>query len=134
MRSGSNKKTLLRGDNSGMSLVEVTIGFVILTIIIGAVYQLISFSSNMYFESSDMRQEQAAFEEAIYKKDYEHADGVEYKKEEDLTAGDYVLEPAGDHADAETALELFTAGGSLYSMTSGSEDEGHIIRVYGFER
>lgn len=57
----------LETDNKGMTMVEVLMGFLILSIILGGVVTLISFSSNMYFKSVDKNREQTELMQNAYR-------------------------------------------------------------------
>lgn len=57
----------IKNNNSGMTMVEVLMGFLILSIILGAVITVISFSSNMYFRSADEKRKQTTLMEESYK-------------------------------------------------------------------
>ncbi|MBR6328710.1 MAG: prepilin-type N-terminal cleavage/methylation domain-containing protein [Lachnospiraceae bacterium] len=124
-------------DNKGMTLVEVLVGFVILTIIMAGVYHLISFGSKMLYESTDITRGQQEFEEELYKNS---PDASVAKKDGSLGAtlsqGAYVLKPAS--SNAHTEIELFSAADSenkLYCYTyDGKFSDSFGIRVYGFEK
>lgn len=59
----------IRKDNQGMTMVEVLMGFVILTLMLGMLSHIISFSSNLYQQSIDIKRMEEYFEANIYKKD-----------------------------------------------------------------
>lgn len=61
------KLKALQQNNEGMTMVEVLMGFLILSIILGGVVSLISFSSKMYFNSVDIRRNQSELAEEAYK-------------------------------------------------------------------
>lgn len=63
------KLKALQQNNDGMTMVEVLMGFLILSIILGGVVSLISFSSKMYFNSVDLRRDQTELVENAYKKE-----------------------------------------------------------------
>lgn len=54
IRKKLNTKSILK-DQSGVTMVEVLIGFVILASIMAMLSGIIAFASNMYYESVDMR-------------------------------------------------------------------------------
>lgn len=61
------KKTDIINDNKGMTMVEVLMGFMILSIILGGVTGLISFSSKMFKQSVDLRRAQTDLTAQAYK-------------------------------------------------------------------
>lgn len=61
------KKTDIISDNKGMTMVEVLMGFMILSIILGGVTGLISFSSKMFKQSVDLRRAQTDLTAQAYK-------------------------------------------------------------------
>lgn len=62
------KLKALQQNNDGMTMVEVLMGFLILSIILGGVVSLISFSSKMYFNSVDLRKNQTELTADAYRK------------------------------------------------------------------
>lgn len=54
--------------NRGSTMVEVLVAFLLVSIILGALYQVVKFSSNMYLKAVDMTRQVEAFEEKMYKK------------------------------------------------------------------
>ncbi len=128
------KLNITARDDRGMSMVEVLIGFVILTVIMAGVYHLIHFSSNMIFESVDMRKAQSEFETRIYKTDNSGEDGLDYDSRA-LGEGDYKLVPEGRYKDREREIGLFnTAGTDMYSLTLDDGESNFRMRVYGFKK
>ncbi len=128
-------------DNRGMTLVEVMMGFVILTIIMVGVYHMINFGSNMLYESIDMKKGQEQFEEELYKKSPDD-EVVQSKKEETFAHGDLKLVYSGRFKGAEGVvvpdIELFT-GNKMYNILNsytykGDYSEKYGIKVYGFAR
>ncbi len=134
-------------DNKGMTIVEVMVGFVILTVIMAGVYHLIKFGSNMFYESRDIRSGQTEFESELYKNN--PADSVAHKDSEGtLSSGAYVLKPENESAkrpgsDADcpdTEIKLFTSSSSynkFYSYSypeSAKYGETFGVKVYGFEK
>lgn len=128
-------------NNKGMTMVEVLVGFVILSLIMAGVFQMIKFSSNMLYKSIDLRNAQTEYEKEAYKTTVDTS--VFNKSEHLLAGGDYVLEPAGEKASLESRIELFktSTGGDLgvklykltpVSDTSLSDNLG--ISMYGFKR
>lgn len=55
-------------NNEGSTMIEVLIAFLLVSIILGALYQVVKFSSNMYMKSVDMKRQIQAFETEMYKK------------------------------------------------------------------
>lgn len=51
--------------NRGMTMVEILIAFVVLTLVMAILYSCIQFSSNLMKEAADVDRENAAFEEAV---------------------------------------------------------------------
>ena len=134
----------LHKDNKGMTMVEIMVGFVILTLIMTGVYQLIKFGSNMFYESSDVRNGQTEFESELYKISPD-AGVAKREDEKTLGSGTYVLEPVSESAkrpgvDAEctdTTIRLFSGGGKelySYNYPEGASYSDHFgIKVYGIE-
>ncbi len=144
-RDQKTEKNFIAKDDRGMTIVEVMVGFVILTIIMAGVYQLIRFSSNMMYESKDMRNGQTAFEEELYKTSPTGV--VDRHKETTLGKGAYVLEPASESAKkpgagdyTATKINMFSSAdksiNDLYSYgysDSADYSDTFGIKVYGFE-
>ena len=59
----------IRKDNQGMTMVEVLMGFVILSLMLGMLSHIISFSSNLYKQSLDLKRVEENLEKYIYKKE-----------------------------------------------------------------
>jgi prepilin-type N-terminal cleavage/methylation domain-containing protein len=125
-------------NDRGMTMVEVLVGFVILTIIMAGVYHMIQFGSNMLYESTDMRKGQTQFEEALYKSTVDES--LVEKKDLGNAGSDFKLRPVGKFKDAQSNIELFKSDSvvftapSLCSYTySGDFSEKFGLKVYGFE-
>lgn len=58
-----------QANNYGMTMMEVLMGFTILMVLMGALSGIISFSTNMYMNSVDMKRAQEKIQAEIYKKD-----------------------------------------------------------------
>lgn len=55
--------------NSGMTMVEVLMGFVILMLFMGMLSGLIAVATNIYHNSVDLRNAEEALQEQMYRKD-----------------------------------------------------------------
>ena len=55
-------------NNSGMTMVEVLMGFVILVILLGLVSGIIVVSTNIYYSSVDLERAEESLQEALYSK------------------------------------------------------------------
>lgn len=64
-RCGKNHRL----DDRGMTIVEVLVGFVILSIIMGMLSGIIAFASNLYYESVDLRHAEYQLVQSVYSKD-----------------------------------------------------------------
>ena len=129
----------LKMDDKGMTMMEVLVGFVILTIIMTGVYHMIRFGSNMLYESTDMRRGQTQFEEALYKSTPDAS--VVTRDNLGTVGGDFKLTPTGKFKDKQQNVELFVSeeasyiAPSMYSYTyDGDYSERFGLRVYGFEK
>ena len=129
----------LKMDDKGMTMMEVLVGFVILTIIMTGVYHMIRFGSNMLYESTDMRRGQTQFEEALYKSTPDAA--VVDKEDLGSMGGNFKLKPSGKFKDKQQDVELFVSEEAsyiapiMYSYTyDGDYSERFGLKVYGFEK
>ncbi len=125
-------------DDKGMTMMEVLVGFVILTIIITGVYHMIRFGSNMLYESIDMRKGQNRFEEELYKTDSDPE--VVEKNDVGSASDDFILKPSGKYKASQKDIKLFSSGKEGYvaphvcSYTyKGDFSDKFGLRVYGFE-
>lgn len=57
----------LKGDDRGMTMVEVLMGFVLLLLMLGMLSGIIALSSNMLMRSVDLKQAEEALQKEIYK-------------------------------------------------------------------
>lgn len=136
-------------NNKGMTMVEVLVGFVILSLIMGGVYHMIRFGSNMLYESVDIKHSQESFEEEVYKTSKGTANTVTIKT---LGAGAFVLKPSskpvGNSAQVskEQTINFFEAAAEGASSEDQAALENKLqtisykdvlndydIKVYGFE-
>ncbi len=53
--------------NKGTTMLEVLIAFTVLMIVLGVIYKMISFSSELRMEAADIRNAQTEFEAELYK-------------------------------------------------------------------
>lgn len=77
-----NKGVIKKCNNSGMTMVEILVGFVILIVMMGMLSGIISFARNMYINSVDLKRSQEAIQKEIYKKDFAKGTGAIKTKEE----------------------------------------------------
>lgn len=139
-------------NNKGMTMVEVLVGFVILSLIMGGVFHMIRFGSNMLYEAVDIKHSQESFEEETYKTTPD-ASIIKLKTIKELGAGDFVLKPANEplgnktQVNKELSINLFEASAEDATaddadalknklQTIGYKDSGndYNIEVYGFEK
>lgn len=133
-----------------MSMVEVLVGFVVLSVIIAGVFHMIRFGSNMLYGGVDIKQSQQNFEKEIYRTTKDSA-LIETKKIKELGAGDFVLRPSSEPAgnasqvNKENSINMFAASDEdaapeeidelTTNLNSYSYKENDIsIKVYGFEK
>lgn len=57
----------LKGNDAGMTMVEVLMGFVLLLLIMGMLSGIIALSSNMIMRSVDLRRAEESLQAALYK-------------------------------------------------------------------
>lgn len=137
-------------NNKGMSMVEVLVGFVVLSVIIAGVFHMIKFGSNMLYEGMDVKQSQQNFEKEIYKTSRD--DGlIDVKEIKALGAGDFVLRPSSNPAgnasqvSKESSINMFAPVDESVApedvdelkinLNSYCYKENDIsIKVYGFEK
>ncbi len=62
------KKIKLNKDNRGVTMIETMISFVVLFIVLAALYAIVSFSTELYLQSVDASRLQQEFSKEIYKK------------------------------------------------------------------
>lgn len=115
------KIKLFKQNNDGMTMVEVLMGFLILSIILGGVVTLITFSSNMYFKSIDARNEQTKLAEEAYKK---------APAGSDVNVDVFVLTTPGETSTA-SKVTLSGVDAGLKSMSlikvSGNEQDAYVF-------
>lgn len=120
------ESNVLKVNNKGMTMVEVLMGFAILSIILGGVITIIKFSSNMYFRSADMRREQATLNKMAYddstdgKTDITGELRLKHVEEGNLT-GDITLEDG-------TAVQMNDT--KVYQVSTGEGDDALRAYVY----
>ena len=70
-QNGSARRRLhlvrLKGNNQGMTMVEVLMGFVLLLLMLGMLSGIIVLSSRMFERSVDLRRAQESLQQAVYK-------------------------------------------------------------------
>ena len=57
----------LKGNNQGMTMVEVLMGFVLLLLMLGMLSGILALSSRMFENSVDLRRAQESLQQAVYK-------------------------------------------------------------------
>lgn len=99
-------------NNRGSTMVEVLVAFLLVTIILAALYQVIQFSSKMYLKSVDMKRQVEVFEAAMYKKPIDPSELV--KNESAAVTGTLVLDTT-EGAGASEAGNALSAGNMMVS-------------------
>lgn len=116
--------TLLK-NNSGMSMVEVLMGFVLLVILLGMVSGIISTSTNIYYSSVDLRRAEESMQKVIYSNKAQ-----EIAQKQDVTLK---LVPAegmpGAGDDISMTAELYKISGK---DAAGDEAEEDIMDINVF--
>lgn len=139
-------------NNKGMSMVEVLVGFVVLSIVMAGIFHMIRFGSNMLNESVDIKHSQQNFESEIYKNTIDTA-AITDKKIKSLGAADFVLKPSTTPAgnamqvNNESSIDMFSAtaadaeaadqdalNNELHSYTYKDTANDYSIKVYGFRK
>lgn len=87
-------------NNSGSTMVEVLMGFVLLSLMIGMLTGIISVANNMYTSSVDKRHVQDRLEEELYKKDFD-------KNMVPANAADHItMTPASNMPGSKSAIDI----------------------------
>lgn len=74
-----NRYVSKKKKNMGMTMIEVLLGFVLLAAFLGGVSSIIHFSSNMLYNSVDLKNYQEEFIAEMYKKSKPDADEINGK-------------------------------------------------------
>lgn len=99
-----------RMNNSGSTMAEVLIGFVLLMVILASLQHIVQVSSNLTFQSVDLRGEQQAFQSEYYQKDY----GVLY---ETNTHATFVLVETNQAGEVQDHTKRLTLEADLYAVS-----------------
>lgn len=103
------KKSILKKDNNeGSTMVEVLMGFVLLTLMLGMLSGIISIAGEMYDSAVDMRHNMNRLEEHVYKKSvmdelrYENADAnITLSPSKDMPLGQLDIDIKADMYEVE---------------------------------
>jgi|GEM_PF-6585562 len=139
-------------NNKGTSMVEVMVGFVVLSLIMAGIFHMIRFGANMLQESVDIKHTQQTFEQEVYKSTKDTA-FITDKSIKTLGAADFVLRPASSPAgnaaqvSKETTIDMFSASAddavaadqealnnNLHSYSYKDTENDYTIKVYGFKK
>ena len=120
-------------NNQGMTMVEVLMGFVLLTLMLGMLSQVIAFSSNLYRQSVSMKRAEENLEKNIYKKNLPLSDGTsvtvkEVKKENGqiVSITDATFEKNGSKTNLVTGSKVYTLISSDFPDAESSPDDPQI--------
>lgn len=124
-------------NNKGSTMVEVLVAFLLVTIILAALYQVIQFSSRMYLKSVDMKRQMEAFEAAMYKKPIDPAELV--TNESAAMTVTLVLDTTQGAGATETGNALSAGNMMVNNIKIVSYEEvnegatGYKVNVFRFE-
>lgn len=115
-------------NNSGMTMVEVLMGFVILVILLGLVSGIIVVSTNIYYSSVDLERAEESLQEALYSKSI--TDSLPPETEV------IKLVPTSDMPGTKTPI---TMSCKMYKLSSsmvldGEEAESLSVDIYFFKK
>ena len=120
-------------NNKGMTMVEVLMGFVLLTLMLGMLSQVIAFSSNLYRQSVSMKRAEENLEKNIYKKNLPLGDGTfvtvkEVKKENGqvISISDATFTKNGSKTNLVTTAKVYTLTSSEFADAGLSADDPQI--------
>lgn len=148
---GTCRKEIIQS-NKGSTMIETLVSFVVLFLVLGALYSIVSFSSELYMRSVDISRLQQRFFKEIYKSRNIDDSFVEIKKygpnEVDTDAGETLAGNAGlilsldktktdqrnynhDTNLSESYISLKNIGATTYvciegENTTGSTDEDSV--------
>lgn len=139
-------------NNKGMSMVEILVGFVVLSVIIAGVIHMIKFGAGMMYDSVDIKHSQEEFEAEVYKRSPD-AGKIQIDNIKDLEAGEFILKPSSEpvgnqvQVSKELAINLFEAAADdaeeedrdelrnrLQAISYTDNINDYRIKVYGFEK
>lgn len=124
MKCHSIKK--LHKDNSGMTIVEVLVGFVVLTVILASLAGIIAVSKNMYFQSVDTIKEEELIQTEIYKTDVLNKATV--------SEGTVTFVPAAgmpktqNNAELQTDIKIYSIGAE--ELIGDNASELGMVNIY----
>lgn len=124
------KQTKLKMNNSGSTMVEVLIGFVLLMILMASIVGIINLSSDLQMEAKDILDVQEQFQKEIYKKP-ENWPAERIQKTQVLSGTDYTFilsetDEDGKAKDNKAAIFEMRPGLSLEKV----EDITTGLKVY----
>ena len=116
----------LKNDNRGMTMAEVLLAFVILSIIMGLLSGIIAFSKKMYMQAADQRRAQEELQKQIYMKkfyevkDYSGSIPVEYTDYLPVYRVDPVKDEEGNNTGVYdiALIKRSISGGKIVYSTS----------------
>lgn len=121
-------------DNRGMTMVEVLMGFVLLSIMLGMLSQIISFSSSLYRQSVDIKRMEEYMEQYLYKKDIPltgNGTAVTVKEVHETAGGAVVItdasyEEGGSKKNLVTGRKVYTISSRDFPPVINSEEDPEI--------
>ena len=115
-------------DNRGMTMTEVLLAFVILSIIMGLLSGIIAFSKKMYVDAADLRHSQEDVNREIYKKSFRNVEPDE------LDAKDipvYRISSSGESYKKDLIVDkYFAIGMKQKRVTVGGDADGISFLVF----
>ena len=124
----------IKADNRGMTMAEVLVGFAILSIMLGMLSQIISFSSNLYRKSVDIKRMAETMEQYVYKKEIplEGSGASATVKEIHENAGgspvitDAAYEENGSKKTLSTKAKVYTVSSKDFPPVISAEEDPEI--------
>lgn len=118
------KKNNITRNNSGMTMVEVLMGFVLLLILLGMLSGIISTATRIYRSSVDLRRSEEVLQRVIY------SDKAQEKAEKQNT--EIKLVPADGMPEAGNDIKMSAELYSLSAQKSADEADGEIMDIHVF--
>lgn len=108
-------------NNSGMTMVEVLMGFVILLLLLGMLSGIISTATKIYYSSVDLRRAEESLQKVIY------SDSAQEKAENQNVV--LKLVPSDGMPDSDSKISMSAGLFNLSSKESADESDGEVMDI-----
>lgn len=120
----------LKGNDRGMTMVEVLMGFVLLLLMLGMLSGIIALSSRMFERSVDLKRAEESLQKAVYKNNVAGSPVPDETLPLTLTLVPDATMP-GDHAPLSLSAKLYKL--TTADVLEGAEEESLNMDFYYFK-